>query len=349
MKHTLFKGKQFRHTATILLVLLLTFTLSSTVACAANAPSNLTAFLADYCDVQVPKAAQTMLAASEKRTWTVGQAQFTLEESIADGNIAYLVTRVAPVGDKALLFANIAEGVNDVDDPIAYPNLLALYGCADGTTYLQLAQKLNLPLYAVSVDPMTVDPEECGDQMMDCVYQPDGSVVFINLLQFMGNALDLPLHFGMEFTQLDPQTGEELEKSNLQVVHTFSIPVQGTLGTRTFTAQDETISNGNAFVQSITFTQKVTGTYFTIHLKALRKPAGDEQPYDLYDFFKLVDDAGRELPSGISLSGSCDDSAINGMVSLDALPDRVNIAVMDPSKQTALSVTALTQYSDIAP
>ncbi|NLO85969.1 MAG: hypothetical protein GX096_11175 [Clostridiales bacterium] len=325
---------------TALLVLLI-----SAVALAATMQWKLQDFFTQNWGTFIPKAGIEVLEQSETKTYTLGRVKFTLQESIADGHLIYFSTHVESLDKNVILFP-MALGDSSLPLP---DSILELYDLEKGTTIFRAAQEKQLKVYGVSVYPEIVeDGTIAGDDMLDDHYQPDGSLVLINQLPLKTDTLEQKIGYNYNFQELFPEPAEDTPNTRLSETDVLTLPVQQALAVRTFTVKDGPIPINDGVIQSVTLTQKVTGIYATMRLNI----GGERDDNALHEMYyartSLLNDEGEYYPIGINLSGALDfdnypDVVFMWMISLDTMPDHINIGVWDGDQKT---IHTLTDYVD---
>lgn len=325
---------------TALLVLLM-----GAVALAAAMQWKLQDFFTQNWGTFIPKAGIEALEQSESKTYTLGRVKFTLQESIADGQLIYLSTHVESLDENVILYP-MAGG--DISLPLP-DSILELYDLEKGTTIYRAAQEKQLKVYGVSVYPQPVDDSvNTGSEMVEDHYQPDGSLVLINQLSLETDSHEQIIGYNYNFQELFPTPAEDAPDTRLSETDILTLPVQQALAVRTFTPKDEPIPINDGVIQSVTFTQKATGVYVTMQLNIGGECDHDALYETYYNQISILDDEGNHYPIGISLSGALNsdnypDVVFMWMISLDSMPDHINIKVWDDAQET---IHTLTDYVD---
>lgn len=319
------------------------------VALAATSQWKLQDYFTQIFGTSIPQAGQEVLEQSGSETYTLGGAKFTRQESIADGNLVYFSTKVESMDENVILYPMTT---GDMDMPLP-DTVIDLYGFEKNATILDAAKAKKMRVYGVSVYPEIVDDSEYTTEMLDDRYQEDGSIVMINMLPLKTDKQEIQMGYNYRFTEFDPLTGEKIEESVVSEMDILTLPVQQPLAVRTFTASDDQISNSVAYVQSVTLTQKVTGVYVDIHLMLKGEIGADSTiEQELYGSFELLDDDGKAYPVGIIFSGGLDDSGspeiiIKDMVSMESMPDHINIGTRETDSLKIVETFTMTDYTDV--
>ncbi len=253
----------------------------------------------------IPQDAVDEMTVTTSETWHVGPLSFTLKELMADSHFAISGIHIATVDNSpALLTGEPYDTLGaSGDDGIALAETL---GVAPELTWMDTARMLNLPLYCVrgilEIDPVYAT----GESMEYTMWNEDGSVTYLSMPMLNGVAKDrLPAQFFLRVAQIDPCTGEELNRWTSRE-HTAEIQVSDMLEEKTIYPVQPTGFSGFGF-QSAHLKRYVTGVYVDMTFAA-EDGMQPEDAYKLYEM-RLCDQRGNPLPEGMMMGGSIDTSA----------------------------------------
>ncbi len=273
-------------------------------------------------DVPLPESAQTVLNATEQKTYSVGPLAITLRETLADGHIAYVTTQAKPSDGSSLL---IQMGNGSISDRIPDSEAARLK-VPSGTSFLDAARQANIPLYFVS-SYLTIDKHYMdGDEMQDIVWDADGSALLVDMLRTNPDAVPETLvgSLTLRVRQMDPATSSFVEGKDWQTSENISIPVNGVTAEKTYTPDGGAQLSGYT-VQSVKAVKTCAGAYLTASLTA----AADAAREDVWSF-EFKNAQGQTFPQGMNLSASVNNKGwpevtLEIMVSIDALPDAIQM------------------------
>ncbi|MGN0794343.1 MAG: hypothetical protein ACI4MG_07735 [Aristaeellaceae bacterium] len=269
------------------------------VAFAAGGLMGWTDFLGNYTNVTIPQGAVERMKVSEEISWQVGPMTFTVTELLTDERMAISAIHVRPTdGTQALMCVDPSDviGCNGENGRA----LAAKLGVDPMTPYTEAAQQLNLPLYCVRGILDIASEYAGGDGMEDPLWNEDGSLTYFSMLSLNRDAVqsELPARFYLRVAQLDPATGEEVEKW-VDRDRSVTVPVSPVLETRSYVPEQETVIAGHRLLKAEA-ERYVTGAYLTLTFE-MNYMDVPESAYGLYEL-KLRDAAGSELPEGMNLS-----------------------------------------------
>lgn len=301
--------------------------------------------------ITLPKAAEETMNAAKPISYKVGPMTFTYNQLITDKRIVLSSAQVQLTDGTEALIANDSDLYEAVD---AISNIiLKKYGLKSGTTWVQAAQQLNLPLYGVRA-LVEVSPEyDKGEAMEDALWNEDGSIVYFNMPSINKDAVkdELPIALYMAVHQYDPATDEvkinawtDREETILPVARllaekaykpegnaTITLP-----GTKTTAQDSDGGESSETTSQPVTVTltgihaeQYATGIYLTSSFILPEGISEDAAREALYSLSFLGAD-GDELPMGINLSANVivsdlPSASLESMTSLEILPDTLII------------------------
>ncbi len=301
--------------------------------------------------ITLPKAAEETMNATKPISYEVGPMTFTYNQLITDKRIVLSSAQVHLTDGTEALIANdseLYEAVDAISDTI-----LKKYGLKSGTTWVQAAQQLTLPLYGVRA-LVEVPPEyDQGEAMEDALWNEDGSIVYFNMPSLNKDAVkdELPITLYMAVHQYDPATDEV--KINVWTDREETIlPVARLLAEKTYKPEGDatitlpgvttTVQDSDGKESSETTSPPVTVTLTGIHAEQYATgiyltsdfilPEGiseDAAREALYSVSILSAD-GEELPMGVNLSANAivsdlPNASLESMTSLETLPETLII------------------------
>lgn len=289
-------------------------------------------FYKEYDGVTLPSAAQKAMNATKPQTYTVGPMTFTMTQSLADGRIALGTTDIRMTDGTEVLYA---ADCNDLSDPVeaSVDTVMKRHQLEPGTSWLEAAQQLSLPLYSCCA---TLEVEEAysdGWGMEDVLWSENGALVYFSMAATNPAAAKetLPAKLYMAVRRYDPETGEELEKWVAE--QELTIPVSALLSEKDYLPDGEatlTLSAEDGAPVEVTLTgvhaeQYATGIYLSTTVK-LPESIGESDATNLLYSLSVCDAQGNELPQGISLSGNANVDALptavlETMTSIETLPE----------------------------
>lgn len=285
--------------------------------------------------VTVPKAAEDALNAITPRQYQLGPMTFTFKQLLADGRIALSAAEVHTTDNSEVLYApdtNFFEAVNAETDTV-----LERYGLAPGTTWVEAAKQLNLPLYGIRALVEVDEPYMGSEAMEDVLWNEDGSIVYFNMAMIKAKNVKeaLPAKLYLAVTEFDPATGEVKEKWTTREGDT--IPLAPKLNEKTY-APDASADVGGLTLTGVYAEQYITGVYLDTSFLAPDSMDQDAAMDAVYSLF-LLDNEGNALPDGMNLSVGANMDAWPTVVleiqsSIEALPD--TLIVSDGVKQVTV-------------
>jgi hypothetical protein len=287
-------------------------------------------------DVPLPESAQTVLSATEQKTYSVGPLAITLRETLADGHIAYITTQAKTADGSSAL---IQMGNGSISDRIPDSEAVRL-NVPSGTSFKDAATLANIPLYFVS-SYLTIDNHYMdGDEMQDIVWDADGSALLVDMLRTRPDAVPKPLvgSLTLRVRQMDPAASSFAEGKDWQTSENISIPVNGVTAEKTYTPDGGALLAGYT-VQSIKAVKTCAGAYLTVSLTA-GEGISRKDVWSFYEMLDFKNAQGQSFPQGINLSAGLDnkhwpEATLEIMVSIDALPDAIQMTY----KQDGSSIT----------
>lgn len=283
-------------------------------------------FFSGYHGIAIPKAGEAILNATKPITYQVGPMTFTYQQLLADGRIALSTATVHTTDGTKVLYANDGEIFDAVDAGV--DTIRNLYHLKSGTTWVQAAQQLKLPLYGIRAMIEEDEAQSGGEAMIDAMWNEDGSIVCFNMPATNPETVkdNLPVTLYMAVYAFDPATGDEL--SHWITQEKAEIPVSGMIAEKTYQPQTNATLNGMVLT-SVHAEQYVTGVYLFTSFTApdgMDEDTAQEAVYSL----TFLGSEGNELPGGINLSGNANITGwptvvLESMISAEALPNNLTI------------------------
>lgn len=269
----------------------------------------------------------------EPHTYTLGPVSFTVQEAVSDNRFALVSTKIAPADGSTALMTQFA------DDPVgAYGDrsrtLMRALEIEDKSLLCTEAAALkNIPLYTVRVAIEVEESLSGGEGMEDLMWDAQANVTYLSQHSLNPAAVgaDLPVTLFMRVAQIDPATGEEVEKWTAR--EAMTIPVGKKLAEKTY-APDVPYTVDGAQLTGICAELYVTGAYLTF---TWQMPEGVENNDDFSiwayhtDPLLLTDGTFNEFERGVSLSGCWNGDAwpivtVEEMINVDALPEVIRVS-----------------------
>lgn len=287
-------------------------------------------------NVSVPKAAQEALEATASKTYQVGPMTFTFNQLLCDGRIALSAAETRTTDGTEALYAPSSDYYEAVD--AQNDAVLKRYSLASGTTWMEAAIQLNLPLYGVR-SLIELDPALSGNSMEDTLWNDDSSIVYFNMAPLTSRVAqgELDVELYMSVTLFDPKTEQETERWTTQ--EPVRIAISPMLNERLYAPE------GNATIAGVTLTrlhaeQYITGWYLFADF-TVPDGMGEEAALDKLHSIGICDESGLELPYGLSLSSGVNVDALPTATreittSLETLPDTLVVTTANSEEKIVL-------------
>lgn len=281
-----------------------------------------------HYDIPVPKAAQETMEAAQPQTYQVGPMTITYKQLLTDKHIAMSTAEARMTDGSEVLYAddsNFYEAVDCISDTV-----LKKYNLKHGTTWIEAAKQLNLPLYGIRA-LVSIAPEYTGGESMeDSLWNEDGSIVYFNMPIILPKNIqnEMPVTLYMAVHQYNPTT-DEVEINKWVLRDEQMLPVLPLLAEKAY-QPDVNVKLQGMELGNIHAEQYATGTYLTATLTTPDGMTAEEAREALFSL-TVCDDTGNPLPYGISLStvAYTDDLPLVQLVimsSIDELPDSLIIS-----------------------
>jgi len=292
---------------TVILTALIIVTLMA--AAYAAMTSGLVNWFETQWQVTLPQDAQKQLEETAHDTLRAGPVSFTLEGLMADGQIAYLGVSARPVDNTGLI---LWAGSSDLNDPIG-ETLAKKWNLKAENTFLEAAEATGFPLYGVMAWIQPEGDVMGGEEMMDSVYQTDGSLLLVDMLYTD------PVKVGESLKgqavlwayEMDPATGERRDEG-FRVTREMEIKISGVKDEKTYAPQGEN-KLGPMTLLKVVARSTAAGVYVDLYLEG----DGKMTLMNLMETmaFEVRDGQGIPFPAGISFTSQYLDS--EGQEALD--------------------------------
>lgn len=319
------KNRKYRLSPVLLAALIVFATMS--VGLAVSESVGWSDFFGRFHHGSVPSPMQQAMNQAEHTAYELGPITFTVDQALCDGKTVIVSVSARMTDGSAALLAS----AEDYSMPIStYETGLASLGLEDGMTWPEAARQKNLPLYAVHAMPQ---PGKWGgsDQYEAYLYGAEGAFV-----DFSGFLVDddqlgdtVPLELLLSVSAIDPETGEITQKWQSRPAYTVPVD-RSVLAEKTY-VPEETLEAAGLRLESVRMELRVTGAYvYTAFTASDAVDHENEAWLDTCYNVEITDANGDDFPFGVSLSGSCDDSAwpaivLDGTLMIDALPDTIGV------------------------
>lgn len=266
----------------------------------------------------------------EPKHYAVGPVTFTVQELVADPNLAMASTKITVNEGDGLVTNEPFDRIGAAGHRVTS----ALDGLTDPKlTWVEAAQQLNLPLYSVRAIIEVDEALNDGESMEDCIWHASDSAIYLSTAFLKGDALgaELPIRMFLRVSQIDPATGEEIEKWTSR--EELTLPVGPLLAEKDYTADAPYTTADGAKLTGIHGELYVTGAYLTLTWQMPDGMVCDEE-FTIWEDgnepILLTDGTFNAFESGVSLSGCVDVSAwpiveAQEMINVDALPEVIRV------------------------
>lgn len=332
------KVKNYRWGAILVAALIIMATMSAAVA--ASEWIGWTDFFSKFYNVTLPSEAQEIMAQTERQAFQVGPLTLTVQETLCDGENAF-TSIVATTSDGS---PAVITSWGEWDMPICangMDNEAVRLGVDRKTSWMDAAQAVDQPLYAVRAIPEVDHNLMNGEQMEDFLHNAEGGFVNFSLVavdaEKVGDAL--PLTYYLYVAEIDAETGDV--KQEWKERKEGEIPVNSSvLAEKTYAMDSEYEFNGFK-LENILIEMRVTGGYvtttFTAPEGATEEAWWDETWSDLVNAMTLCDAAGERFKSGVSLSMHADVSnwptvTVHETIGISELPETVRLIIRDDAE-----------------
>lgn len=304
-------------------------------------------FYGQMYGITLPKAAEGTLNATQPVSYEAGPMTFTFQQLMTDKCIVLSAATVRMTDGSEALLANgldLYEAVDAISDTV-----LKKHGLAPGTTWVEAANQLDLPLYGVRALAEVAPAYDGGEAMESALWNEDGSIVYLNMHSLNKDAVqdELPVTLYMAVHAYDPTT-QEIQTNAYTARKEAVVSAAPLLAEKTYTPEStaslavplyESVTGSDGkqtaqlrceismTLQSIYAEQYATGIYLTGTFIVNGDVSETDAREALYKL-QMLDANGNELPMGISLSGeaslaSLPEAELEIMTSLETLPERL--------------------------
>ncbi len=304
-----------------------------TTAFAAGELLGWTDYFEHYYGIHTTPAMYNAMQMNNPKTVELGPMTFTVQEAISDNRIAMISTKISVTDGSAALLAMFPEDAIGAAGDERSKVLMKLLEVEDPSMdFYQAAKMKNLPLYSVRAIIQMDEQYDGGVGAEDIMWDAQGSMFYFSKHDLNTSAVgkELPIKVFLRVTQIDPATGEELQKWTTR--EEMTIPVGQLLAEKTYTP-DAPFKKDGAELQSIHAELYITGAYLT---STWKMPEGMvyTKDFSVWDFHKdqmLTDGSLNEFERGVSLSGSSNNDAwpivtAEEMINVDALPEVIRVS-----------------------
>ncbi len=294
--------------------------------------------LGDYWErfgISLTPAQQEALKPDKTATYEVGPMTFTLQERVADPYFAYISTKVVTADGSAALICQDAEGRIHEELRIELGLSMVERDYGNGPvhtrpTWLEAARQTGLPLYSVRAR-LEVAEENNGGEGMENILNTNAGFVYINQ-QALKNAdagSGLSCQIFLRVSQLDPNTGEVIEKWSVR--EPYTIPVSRLMAAGRYVAETPRV-NGDMALTHIDAELYETGAYiYRRYQLPADMPLNEDYPiWDVVDATRPTDAEGNPFVRGISLTDWCNTDewpavSVTEMLNLTNLPEVIQV------------------------
>ena len=266
-----------------------------------------------------------------QQSFDAGKYVVTLQEAIADGKYVYVTAGVHAKDGQPIILLPLDAAP---DDPIA---LWA--GRTDGgskedkeqRTFLQKAKEEGKRLAAVNLW------YQCGaasNDLADFNLLPDGSVTFVLGGDLVTGEKSLPVDLTLSIRELTAE-GEYQEDQKDREIFRFDLPVTPPLAKKTIQGDGSKVPDTNASIDRVELMLTPLTMHYAIYYTIDPEIPSDAGAIDMNGlWFKFVDETGREIRGGLSLSGSRDSwddihFTQTGSLMMEQMPDVITIQGYD--------------------
>lgn len=320
------KTRKYRLSPVLLAALIVFATMS--VGLAVSESVGWSDFFGRFHHGSVPAPMQQALNQAEHTTYELGPVTFTVDQALCDGMTGIVSISARTTDGSAALLAS----TEDFNMPISSSYLdteLARLGLEEGTTWLEAAKQKNLPLYAVHAVPRP--GQYADDQYEDYLHDAEGA--FVDFSGFtvdpeeLGDTVSLELFLSV--SAIDPETGEITQQ--WQDRPEYTVPVdRSILAEKTYTPE-EPLDAAGLRLENVRMELRITGAYVYTTFTASDSVDHENEAWmeDCYQV-EIMSADGDSFSTGVSMSGSCDDSAwptvvLSDTIMIDALPDAIGV------------------------
>ncbi len=280
-------------------------------------------------NITVPQAAQEAMNETAPQSFQVGPMTFTFKQLLTDKRIVLSSCEVRTTDGTEALYAfdsDLNEAVNAGSDTV-----LKKYDLEPGTTWIEAAKQLNLPLYGVRALTEIGADYDGGEAMEDALWNEDGSIVYFNMPALASRTVsdELPVTLYMAVHQYDAAT-DEIKVNQWTDRKEITLPVAPMLAEKTYLPEADVELPDGVKLTKVYAEQYATGIYLTATFtmpEGMTTTAAEDALYRL----SIRDGEKNDLPDGINLTRSAfaDDlptAELEIMTSIEKLPDALIIS-----------------------
>ncbi|MEG2703019.1 MAG: hypothetical protein RSA65_10400, partial [Clostridia bacterium] len=319
------KVKKKRSLGVVLALVLILATVA--VAIAAQQLGWVDLFGTNY-NIAVPTAAQEAMEGAQPQTFQVGPMTITYKQLLTDKHIVMSAAEARMTDGSEVLYAddsNFYEAVDGISDTV-----LKKYNLKHGTTWIDAAKQLQLPLYGIRA-LVSIAPEyTAGESMEDSLWNEDGSILYFNMPMVSPKTIQdkLPVTLYMAVHQYNPAT-DAIEINKWVLREDQLLPVLPLLAEKTYQPDGDAKVQGMKLL-NIHAEQYATGVYLMASFTAPDGMTAEEARAALFSL-AFCDDTGNGLPYGMNLSSAAYTDGLPSvewvvMSSMEELPDGLIIS-----------------------
>lgn len=310
----------------VLVAILITIAMTS-VAIAAGSLLGWFDFLAYHQSVGIPQTAREAMQNPTQAEWQVGPVVFTVQDLLADQQIAVCTTHAATANGSQALFCDDPYGM--IGSISSGKELAQRFGLSPETTWVEAARELDMPLFIIWV-MFDIDADYVGGEtMVDYMWNEDGSIACFNMALLNAEAIpkEVELSFYFSVEQLDPTTGKVLDRWT-DATRKVTVPVGSIIEQRDYTPYGNAEINGYV-VNGIRAERYATGVYLKITFTATDN--ADQKTHYILSELLAMDGEGKEFPDGMNFSTGFDltdwpQIEMTTMLGIESLPDTITLS-----------------------
>ncbi len=313
-----------------------------TVAVAANELFGLNSYFSNGWEIYPSSKTLNAMKADQHLTLEVGPLTFSVQERIADPYLALISTQfMVTQGTQALIslfpedmitLEDLKKYIDGSREGAEFARALGFESLTTQTTWLEAAQKLEIPLYRVRVDIEPEHEQRYGSSRSDIMWNHDAvSGVFIShaALRNVASASNIQVTLFIEVAQIHPETGEITCTWSDRIP--YSLPVSKLIATGHYVPEAPLVTDG------LTLTHLNTELYETgMYVYRKYQMSGDTPP-DKHTSFSLLfyetplsSASGEAFMPGIGLHGEYDWNdwptlSSTEMINVTELPDVIQV------------------------
>lgn len=277
--------------------------------------------------VYLPREAQKELEKTSQKTYTLGNVDAVLRETMADEHLCYITVEFMPhAGEKALLMGGFDDAEYKVPD-----SETRRLGLKEGITFGEAARQV--PVYAAGLyldyDPETLDLD-C--EMYDTVYGEDGGMLLVNMLLARDTFPCDSIEGKLALKAQKVESAENMEAQSWKAEDSFSVKVTGVTKEKEYALPQNAALSGLE-ITAVRAEKTCAGVYILTTCQgqgAYSEFIESDLMGEIYEWV-CADENGNPLPGGISLSGGMNSDAeetwpaftLTQMIGADEIPEKL--------------------------